>query len=822
MLLLIPNFVHQNSCINPCVIFQMESHPGNVSDPVKCICALIKKTASGICFFILALLILPGCNVTKNLESGEYLLIHNKIKISDRKILAEELEPYLQQKPNKKFGFFRTNIAIYNMGNKGKDTKFKKWLRTKVGSEPVLLDTSLTTVSIKHMTMYLGNRGYFHSVITDSVIYKKKKATVHYRVHASRPYLVRNLLYAVSDTQLAGFVYKDTSKCLIKKGANFDSYILDDERTRITSNLLNYVFFRFSNIYIKYTIDTNFREHKCDITLEIINRVVPSFDLFTTVQQVPHKRYFINRIYIYPEFDHLVTFTGKYDTLVKTYKSPVKGQPQNTYYFLYQDHFKVKPRTIAQAIFITPRSHYNLLDVNQSYSQLSGLQVFKYINIQFREAEEGREALLLNKDLVDCHVELSRAPAQSFSVTTDGTNSAGAFGVQGSLGYQNRNIFNGAQLLRMNLTGSLQMQATDGSSGSTFFNVIELGVNAGITFPQFLIPIRPEAFSKKFKPKTIVTIGYNFQHQQHYDRHISNGTFGYSWLQNEKIQHVLNPIEISLVKVFTDAYFDSVMESEQDNRLKNQYTDHMVAGLKYTFTFNSQQINKVKNFTYIRANFETGGNLLYVFNNLLNTPKPDNGSYQIFGLPYSQYVRPDIDFRYYDLFRNNFSLVCRFYGGIGIPYGNVKLLPFEKAFFAGGANGMRGWKMYTLGPGSYNNPSDDATFNQIGDIQLEANIEYRFPIYEWIRGAFFLDAGNIWLLEESKDLPGGKFTFPGFLEQIALDTGIGIRLDFDFFIFRLDPAIRLFVPSYPKNDRLYFDKMQIGDIVWNFGIGYPF
>ncbi|MCX6266355.1 MAG: BamA/TamA family outer membrane protein [Bacteroidetes bacterium] len=787
-------------------------------------CDLNNKALTGICFFIFTLLILTGCNVTKNLESNEHLLIENKIKVSDRKILIEELEPYLQQHPNTKlFGLFRSNIAFYNIGSKGKETKFKKWLRTKVGSEPVILDSSLITVSIKQMGMYLGNKGYFKSRISDTILYKnRKKAVVLYRIEASQPYLVRNLFYAISDPQVSVFVYQDTSKSLIKKGANFDSYILDDERTRITNNLLNVGFFRFSNIFIKYRIDTNFRQHQCDITLEIINNVVPSFDNFAAVQQVPHKRYYINKVYVYPEFDHLVTFTGTYDTLVKTYQSPVKGQPPNTYYFLYQDHFNVKPRTIAQSIFIAPGSNYNLLDVNQSYAQLSGLQVFKYINIQFKDVGDTRNLFLRQKDVIDCHVELSRAPAQSFSVTTDGTNSGGAFGVQANVGYQNRNIFNGAQLFRFNVNGSLQMQASDGASGNKFFNTIELGVNAGITFPQFLIPIRPETLPKNFKPKTTINIGYNFQHQQHYDRHISNINFGYSWLQNDKIKHVLNPIEISLVKVYTDAYFDSVMETEQDNRLKNQYTDHMIAGLKYTFTFSNQQISKIKNFIYIRANFKTSGNLVYACNKLLNTPKGDSSAYQLFGLPYAQFVRPDVDFRLYNILGNKHSLVYRFYGGIGIPYGNSVLLPFEESFFSGGANGMRGWEMYTLGPGKYNNANSSGTFNQIGDIQLEANVEYRFPLYQWIRGAIFLDAGNIWLLKPSRDLPGGEFTFPGFLNQIALDAGVGIRLDFDFFIFRFDPAIRLYVPSYPQSDRWYFDKMQISDVIWNFGIGYPF
>jgi len=765
-----------------------------------------------------------GCNVTKPLEPKEYLVIKNKIQISDHHILADDLEPYIQQHPNKKlFGLFRSNIALYNIGNKGKDSKFKKWLRTKAGSAPVILDTSLVSVSLKQMSLYLGNKGYFQSVLSDSIIIRKKKAIVLYRIQASKPYKIRSLTYSIPDTQVASFVFKDTSKCLIRRGENYDSYIFDNERSRITNNLLNHGFFRFSTAYIKYRVDSNFQQRRMDITLEIINQVLPSFDNFTTVRQVPHHRYFINKIYVYPDFDHLKTNSAFSDTVVKTYQSPVKGQPPNTYYFLSKEYFKVKPRTIAQSIFITPQSNYNLLDVNQSYGQLSSLQVFKYINIQFQEVNDPPEKQLQNKNFVDCHVELSRAPAQSFSITTDGTNSGGAFGVQANLGYQNRNVFKGAQLFRLNVNGSLQMQASDGTTGSAFFNTIELGANAGITFPQFLIPIRPETLPKNFKPKTTISISYNYQFQEHYNRHISNITFGYSWVQNEKIKHVLNPVEISLVKIFKDAYFDSVINAEQDNRLKNQYTDHMVAGLRYTFTFSNQQVTKVKDFVYIRANFETGGNVIYLFNKVLNTPRDSGASYTLFGLPYSQYVRPDVDVRYYNLLGKKFSMVYRLYTGIGFSYGNSSVLPFEKAFFAGGANGMRGWRMYTLGPGSYSNPTGSTnSFNQIGDMQIEANIEYRFPLYNWIRGALFVDAGNIWLLESSQDLPGGKFTFPGFITEIAIDAGIGIRLDFDFFIFRLDPAISLRVPSYPSNDRWYFDKMQIKDIVWNFGIGYPF
>ena len=782
------------------------------------------KYSAGIVLIMFALL-LTGCDVTKPISDKDHLLIKNSFKISNHKISSDDLSGYLQQRPNTKlFGLFRANIAFYNMGSKGKETKFKKWLRTKPGTPPVLLDTGLITVGIKQMNLYLANKGYFNSQIEDSIVYKKKKAVVYYKIKTSQPYTIRRVMYSIPDTQVASYIYRDTAKSLIRRGNNYDAYQLDDERSRITTNLLNHGFLKFTNTYIVYHIDSSLNRHQMDITLEVTNPVVPSFEDFTTVVQANHKRFFIDKIFIYPEHDHLQADTGRYDTLVKTYVNPAKGIPTSTYYFLYKNKFKVKPRTITQSIFITPGSPYSLTDVNRSYSQISGLQVFNYINIQFKETSGRPDLKTPYSDVVDCKVQLSRAPAQSFSITTDGTNSGGAFGVQANLGYQNKNIFRGAQLFRINLSVAAQMQASGGPDDgkTTFFNTIDLGANASLTFPQFLLPIKPEKLPKHFKPKTTISIGYNYQHQQDYDRHISNISFGYTWYQNERMTHVLNPVEITLVKVFTDSLFNIWMDLQSDKRLKNQYTDHLVAGLKYSLNYSTQQIGKVKNFFYIRTNFETGGNLLYGINSILKSPKDINGQYRLFGLPYAQYVRPDVDFRFYNMLRNKHAMVYRVYGGIGVPYGNSSVLPFEKAFFAGGANGMRGWKMYYLGPGTYHNDTTGGTFSQIGDMQLEANIEYRFPVYKILRCALFLDAGNIWLLKDSPDLPGGKFTFPGFLSQIALDFGIGIRLDFEFFIFRLDPAIPIRVPWYAPNDRWYFNKMQLKDIIWNFGIGYPF
>jgi outer membrane protein assembly factor BamA len=779
---------------------------------------IIKK--NGLLLLLLSLLFLDACKVTKPLSDSEYLLIKNKFLISTRKISSDELSGYIQQEPNSKLlGLFRPNIAFYNMGNKGKETKFKKWLRTKVGSAPVILDSSLNTIALKQMGLYLNNKGYFNSILEDSIVRKKKKAVVYYIIKASQPYLIQEITYSIADTQLASFVYEDSAKSLIRAGNPYDAYLLDNERTRITNHLQNFGYYRFNNGFIIYHIDSLLGSRQMKLKIEITNPVIPSIENFDAFQEIDHKRYRINRIFIYPGYDPLQKEEVKYDTTIKGYQAYRKDTTIYYYSFLTSGKLKIKPRTIVQSLFLKTGDYYSLNEVKKTYTNLGRLPVFRYKNILFTDPAEMPAG---QKDLLDCKIQLAREQTKSFSVSTDGTNSAGAFGVQGNLIYQNRNIFRGAQFFTVNFSASAMTQGSANTDEKNqFFNTFELGINTSLTFPQFLFPVKQETLPKRYRPKTSINLGYNYQKQADYYRNISNASFGYSWNQTDKINHVVNPIELSYVKVYPDSTFLAWLNSLTDQSLINQYTNHMVAGLRYTITYNSQDRSKVEDFLYIRANFQTGGNLLYVLNSTFGGAKVGS-SYALFGVPYSQFVRPDLDLRYYIMFTKSKTLVLRFYGGIGIPYGNSNSLPFEKAFFAGGANDIRGWRMGSLGPGSYFNDTVSNTYNQIGDMQLQGNFEYRFPISGIFKGAVFMDCGNIWLLQPSADFPGGDFNFNTFLPQIAVDAGFGIRLDFDFFVLRLDPAIPLYAPYYPKYDRWYIDKFQLGDIMWNFGIGYPF
>jgi len=777
-----------------------------------------------LCVFLLALLVLASCSVTRKLPEGQYLLKKSTIKIDNRKILKDDLSGYIQQTPNKKFlGVFRPNIMLYQWSLKGDETKFKRWVRKAFGSPPVIADSMMAMSSARQMKLFAINKGYFHAKTAVSIKKKRRKASILYRVEAGRPYTIKHLNFSVADTHLARYFYIDTALCLIRRGNNYDAYTFDDERTRITTALKEHGFYNFSEEYISYSIDSSLNSYQVNVTLRLMNPAYLASDGSGKMIESRHKRFYLNNLYIFTDYNILLPDIIKYDTLVKTFRQSPKSPP-STYHFLYQRRFRIKPNIIGQSIFLTNNQPVTLRDVKQSYRQLTGHPIFKYVNISLNETRTDTSRVS-TKGYLDGKIHLAKSQLQSFGVEADGTNSGGAFGVQGNLYYQNRNIFRGAQVLKLNLTGKLQMQPSSGVGDKNvylFFNAIELGANANLTFPQFLLPIRAERVSKYFKPKTQLNLGYSYQRMEHFTRHLSNISFGYSWLQGDVITHTLNPAEILMVKIFTDSAFDAQLDNLKDTRLKNQYTNHLVAGLRYTFTFNNQNIANLRNFFYLRANLETGGNLLYGFDHLIGAPKTADGSFTLLNIRYAQYVRPEVDFRFYQLIGKNTSMVYRIYGGTGIPYGNSNVLPYEKAFSSGGANGMRGWRMRTLGPGSYANDSISLIFGTVGDIQMEANLEYRFPIYWYFKGALFVDIGNMWMMRSSTDFPGGEFKFSRFYKELGIDVGFGIRFDIGFFLFRIDPAISLHKPSLPEGERWRFSKWQLKDVVWNFGIGYPF
>lgn len=414
---------------------------------------------------------------------------------------------------------------------------------------------------------------------------------------------------------------------------------------------------------------------------------------------------------------------------------------------------------------------------------------------------------------------------QFFTLETDGTNSSGDLGIRFGFNYGNKSIFKGSELLNLRLTTALENRKYSGYEEDNFnkflwFNTLEYGIILSLYSPSSIVPIRQSRFPKYFKPQTFIRFGYNYQLRPSYERHISSFAFGYEWKQSQNIFHRLSVLDLNIVKVFPSELFQTQLDSIDNLRYKAQYEDHFIASISYDFIYNTQEFRKHKSFDFFNLRVEAAGNLTYGLHELFRQPKVD-GYYQVFGIRFAQFIKLETDYRHYLALPNKQGVVYRINLGLGVPYGNSIALPFEKGFYSGGANGMRAWAYRDLGPGTYNNTLGPS-YDKMGEIKIESNLEYRFPLYKYLKGAAFVDAGNIWLLQASETFAGGDFKWNKFYKQFAVDGGLGFRLDFDFFIFRVDGAVKIQDPSKDTGERFVLPKSQIKDIYWSFGIGYPF
>jgi len=776
------------------------------------------------CFiiFTLAFIALTSCKTTKKVPDGSYLLQGNSIEVSKNSVSKEEIDLILRQHPNRKFLFMKVKLFFYNRSNDKKDSSWvHRWLR-KIGEPPVILDTNLTIQSVQKIKQYLASKGYFNAKVEHSFKFKKnKKAKVYLKITTPEPYTFRRINFYTADDSLENRIQSQWQYSLLKSGNQYDEDVLDKERERIAGYLKNQGYFRFSKEFINYQIDSSLRSNQMDVRL-VIRDFLKKKAGTDSVIEVPHARYQLRNIIVNQEYNPLKDEPEKIDTVHLVLNSRNPSDTSNSYYFTYTQPFRIKPKTIAQSLFISSGNFFNLKDVDLSFNRLSDLRNFRFVNITFNDVTENDSALYLRK--LDCKVDLTRSKAISYTFELEGTNSSGNYGIAGNFVAQHKNLFGGAEILNLKLRGAAEIQKVFGESKSIdlpLFNTLETGFDASLEFPKFLIPVSQERFSKYFKPKTTINYGYNFQKRPDFKRTINNISFGYTWDLNKYVKHILVPIEVNAVKIVTDSAFQQRILQLKDKRLQNQYTDHFILDLRYSYIFSDQELGRNKDFTYFRFNFESAGNLLQTANKILGTEAGSEGQYEIFKLRFAQYLRIDFDVKRYLYLNSQNTFVLRFLGGIGTPYGNSKVLPYEKGFFAGGTNNIRAWAIRSLGPGSYSNPSA-YNFDRVGDLTMVFSAENRFPIYRMLKGALFVDAGNVWLNSPNESFSGGYFNIKDFYKEIAIGAGFGARFDFSYFVIRVDAAVPVRDPAKPESERWVIGKQKLSNFVLNFGIGYPF
>jgi outer membrane protein assembly factor BamA len=787
------------------------------------------------------LLLLSSCNLTRNVPEKQYLLDKTKVTIDNKKqknIKVSDIDGYIRQKTNKKIVMTRFHLRVYNSA-RNRIPRLSRWLRT-IGEEPVILDTTLTSLSAKNIKWYLDSKGYFSSRVTDSTYFSQnKKAKTYYKINLGEPHRLRNINYVVEDSVVRGIVMHDTLNSILKKGTPFDMSILEGERKRIESTMKEKGYFFFSNDYVTFDADTSVGQKQVDIILRIRNRFSRNDFGERMVQE--YKKYEISNVFILPNFDPIKQYNLQMAKLLDTIYT-------NEEIFVFSNDPGIKLQVLSQANLIKPGSIYSESLVQKTHNNLSSLRLFRMVNIYFEVDESDKDGLPVEESFIffsddaslkknkigklNCFIQLTPHTLQSYQTELVGTNSSSDFGFESNLSYQHKNLFKGAEVFDTKLRGSLGLQKK--SNKVNFKQQVELGVSTGISFPRFLSPFSGKEFLTKYSPQTHFSASYNFSDRPNYTRTIAGLNFSYNWKDAKYLTHTISPAEISMINIFAidTAFFKRI----SNTYLANSYKDQLVTTTSYSLIFNNQVPKKNTSFTVIRFNFETSGNILNALNTALNRT-PIDGAYQVIGISYSQFVRGDINAVYNHIVDRNNTFVYRIYAGIGFPYGNSKALPFEKKYFSGGSSGVRAWSARSLGPGTYYEKAIEYA-DQSADIKFEANLEYRFKVFETLEGAFFVDAGNIWAISAADERPGALFKVDQFYKQIALGTGVGVRLNLGFFIFRLDtgikvydPAIRITQPVNPgdpvvidKDHWIPFDRPYSlrDDFTVHLGIGYPF
>ena len=774
------------------------------------------------------LCIFASCNTTKNLQDGQYMLTKNKVIADKKEVPTKDILYVVRPITNKKFlGLFFWKAGIYQTmmpTDTTKDNKAKQWMRKNFGEPIILLDSTLIEYSTSQIQLYMFNKGYFQSNVNYKIDIKRKKAKITYSITAGIVCKINLIKYKIYDPNIAEIVLNDTGHCLVKKGNNYDVDVFSEERERITNLLNNQGYYDFNENYIVYKIDSNLTDYTVNVIILINNPIYKEGE--NTIER-NHRKFYINEITIFSGINNnentidTIYYTEIVKKKNKSDKKFYHFNDTNNYKLFYLDKIDYKPKALVYPISFSQGDLYSADDAKHTYNRYVDMQNFSFIKISYEESDLSKKNYMADSGFVDCIIQLSKLEANSFHADLLGKNIGKDFGMGTNISWTNRNIFKSGEIFTITgmYTNEFQRQTDENEIKRWMFRNFEVGGDIGLEFSRFLFPIKQQNISKNIRAKTILNIGTNYQLQDHYSRFITNTGFRYQWSTSPQITHILSVLNIYLVKIYPDSVFKKEIRT-LNQHIQEKYKDHLLLGTTYQLIFNSLKENTRKNYYLIRFYADAYGNILYQLFALFNAAKNENNQYNFWGIPFANYVSVNIDMAYNIMLGKKSSFVIHSDIGLGIPTLNSKSLPFEKSFYLGGSNSMRGWRLRTLGPGSYNGSASN--IESTGDIKIELNAEFRTPIYKYLHMAIFADAGNVWIFKKNEDLPGGEFHWNRFYKEIAIASGVGLRLDLSFFVIRLDAALQIYNPSKLKPMQWINKTVSLNDIIMSVGIGYPF
>ncbi len=759
--------------------------------------------------FLMLLLGLSACSVSKFIPEGHYLLDAVKIESDNKEVKPSEMRAYVRQTSNAKW-FSLVKIPMYIYSAAGRDsTKWINRLLYRMGDAPRIYDPELTEETREQMEQAVRNMGYMGAQVGAVEVRKGNRLKVHYVIRAGEPYTVGSVAYDIDDYRIAEYLRADSVHRMLAPGMRFDVNVLDQERQRITQYLQNRGYFRFNKDFITYQADTTLYSKQVGLTLKLAPYRRKKEDT-----PAPHKQYHVR--------DVNFIFDSDFSDLSTTGLAGLDSVRSGGVNFYYKDKLYLRPRVITDYNRLQTGDLYRLRNVQSTYNALGRLNILRYSNIRFEEDVKSDSACL------DAFVTLSRNKNKSVAFEIEGTNSAGDLGAAASVSYMHRNLFKGSETFSIKIRGAYE--AITGLEGYANSNYMEYAVEAGLNFPEFMFPFLSSDFKRRIRATSEVTVKYNWQIRPEFERTVASAAWSYKW-SKRRASHRFDVFDLNYIYMpYRSETFRSYLD-EMDQRnplLRYSYEDLFIVRMGYTYTYNSSGAASMKtaqrNSYSIRFNIEESGNLLYAFSKIVNRHPKNGEAFQMGNIDFAQYVKMDIDYAKNFMIDYRNSLVFHVGVGVAVPYGNSKSLPFEKLYFSGGANSVRGWSVRSLGPGGYRGDANSLDYvNHTGDIKLDLNLEYRTHLFWKLNGAAFIDAGNVWTIRSRDMQPEGQFKFDRFYKQLAVAYGLGIRFDLDFLILRFDGGMKAVNPMYTGKDRYPIVSPDFKrDFTFHFAVGYPF
>ncbi|MGB0806909.1 MAG: BamA/TamA family outer membrane protein [Salibacteraceae bacterium] len=786
-----------------------------------------------------------ACNPVKHIPEDAVYLKKNKIQIPRTIIEKDALYPFIKQKANSKtlwivkykmqqyLSFNQESVDLKNQNKKNKleDKNHKREAKNKdpvefkdvwsyrqkeAGEEPVIFKERAVKQTIAQFEKALFNIGYFHSEVSAKYNFNRdsNKVVVTYLANTGPRFTLNKISLVINDNDLLEAVKKANKESLLHSGDPYQTEIIEKERQRFSTEMRNQGYYFFNREYIEFEIDSTIDGDQVNIKTIIKN---PAETNYTNNERtsLPHLKYKIGQITLNTSFD-----------------SKYPDEPEDSIHFeklifINLSRLKYNPHAFVNKLFFKSGEYYSQEKEEKTYSRISGLNNFSYINIGFSPDET-------DSTTMNCNIQMSPLPSQTVGVELEGTNTGQNLGVSGYLTYSHKNLFGSAEELITRIKGGFESQYTDyeyESNGLFGTNTTEYGFETSLIFQNLLVwPSLSHKILQRFnRPKTSLNFIFNDQKRPDFTRRLTNLSLAYFFTRKQEntTEYAFYPIDISYVLMNNSEAFNQRLEEENNPLLKSTYSSQFIVGSRALETWTNRKTVNQKSFILNKTQADIAGNLLYLFDNLLNNTTSDSGNYyEVLGVRYAQFVRVQNDWRFTQRINSNHSIAYRAMGGIGFAYGNSEVLPYERSFYGGGANDNRGWIARTLGPGSYSD-TEKAGIDQVGDIKIQLSAEYRFTIVKSIEGAFFTDVGNIWLRQRDSNRPNAEWKIDRFLSEMAIGAGPGLRLNFGFLLVRFDWGFKIYNPGNPVNYRWFGGGEEN---VWeygaggtfNLGIGYPF